>query len=184
MTGKKDNSELLAEVEALRKEVALLHEANAQLIARNMVLAEQVEMGYEVRRRIDWLKELIRKHREFMESADKKDDSELLAIIETRLEQENIPLPPDFGIKQIAELAGVTQSRIASLYKTKTIYKSVDEYLDYLRLLRTLRMLHDNPNYNVAACAQEAGFASVRTFYRKFQDAFGLSPHEFRKLVE
>ena len=53
MTGKKDNSELLAEVEALRKEVALLHEANAQLIARNMVLAEQVEMGYEVRRRID-----------------------------------------------------------------------------------------------------------------------------------
>ena len=79
MTGKKDNSELLAEVEALRKEVALLHEANAQLIARNMVLAEQVEMGYEVRRRIDWLKELIRKHREFMKSADKKDDSELLA---------------------------------------------------------------------------------------------------------
>ena len=108
MTGKKDNSELLAEVEALRKEVALLHEANAQLIARNMVLAEQVEMGYEVRRRIDWLKELIRKHREFMESADKKDDSELLAIIETRLEQENIPLPPDFGIKQVAELAGVS----------------------------------------------------------------------------
>ena len=30
MTGKKDNSELLAEVEALRKEVALLHEANAK----------------------------------------------------------------------------------------------------------------------------------------------------------
>ena len=78
----------------------------------------------------------------------------------------------------------MTQSRIASLYKTKTIYKSVDEYLDYLRLLRTLRMLHDNPNYNVAACAQEAGFASVRTFYRKFQNAFGLAPHEFRKLVE
>ena len=45
MTGKKDNSELLAEVEALRKEVAPLHEANAQLIARHLALAEQVELG-------------------------------------------------------------------------------------------------------------------------------------------
>ncbi|MGN0221649.1 MAG: helix-turn-helix domain-containing protein [Prevotella sp.] len=184
MTGKENNTNILTELEALRKEVQQLREANTRLIARNMVLAEQVEMGYEVRRRIDWLKELIRKHREFMDSADRTDDAELLAIIETRLEQENIPLPPDFGIRQIAELAGVTQGRIAELYKTKTIYRSVDEYLDFLRLMRTLRMLHDNPGYNIAACAQEAGFASVRTFYRKFQDAFGLSPHEFRKLVE
>jgi AraC-like DNA-binding protein len=38
--------------------------------------------------------------------------------------------------------------------------------------------------WNVAACAQEAGFSAIRSFNRKFQDALGMSPHEFRKLLD
>ena len=37
--------------------------------------------------------------------------------------------------------------------------------------------------WGVAACAQEAGFSVIRTFNRKFQDAIGMTPHEFRMLL-
>ncbi len=32
--------------------------------------------------------------------------------------------------------------------------------------------------------AQQAGFTVIRTFNLKFQDALGMTPHEFRQLIE
>jgi transcriptional regulator GlxA family with amidase domain len=177
------------EIERLRHEVERLTENNRrltegseQLIARNMMLAEKLDIYYDVRRRTEWLKELVHKHREMMAQADLRDDEELLAIIETRLEEDDIPLPPEFGLKEVAELVGVTQSRIINLYRSKTIYHSVDKYLDYLRLMRALRILSNDPGYSIEAVAADAGFNSVRTLQRKIQEAIGMTPGEFRDI--
>jgi transcriptional regulator GlxA family with amidase domain len=113
-------------------------------------------------------------------NADLRDDDELLAVIEARIEGEEIPLPPDFGVKDVAELVGITQGRVTELYKKKTIYHSLDKYLDFLRLMRALRLLRDHPGYSIEAIAHEAGFATVRTLNRKIQDALGVTPGEFR----
>ena len=147
------------------------------------MLAEKLDIYYEVRRRVDWLKELIRRHRELMVQADLRDDEELLAIIEARIEEDNIPIPPEFGLKEVAELVGTTQTRIADLFKTKTIYHSVDKFLDFLRLMRALRMLKENPNYSIEAIAQEAGFNTVRTLNRKIQEAIGITPRQYRDIT-
>jgi hypothetical protein len=108
------------ELEQLRAEVAQLKDANQRLIdgsekliARNMMLSEKLDIYYEVRRRIDWLKDLVRRHKEFMAQADLRNDEELLAIIETRLENENVTLTPEYGIAEVAQLVGTTQTRIA-----------------------------------------------------------------------
>ena len=44
--------------------------------------------------------------------------------------------------------------------------------------------LQSQPSWGIAACAQEAGFAVVRTYNRKFLDILGMTPHEFRELLE
>lgn len=157
-----------------------LRKANEQLIARNMMLAEKLDIYYEVRARIEWLKELMRKHRELMAHADLRDDEELLAIIEAKLEGDNIPIPPEFGVKEVAELVGTTQNRIIELYKQKTIYHSVDKHLDFLRLMRALRMLKEHPNYSIETIAHDSGFNTVRTLNRKIQESLGITPGEFR----
>lgn len=179
-----------SELEQLRQKVeeltALnkhLHEANQQLIARNMMLGEKLDVYYEVRSRVQWLKELVRKHRELVAQADLRDDEELLALIEAHLEGDNIPLPPEFSVKEVAELVGTTQSRIIDLYKKKTIYHSVDKYLDFLRLMRALRMLKDHPNYSIEAIAHDAGFNTVRTLNRKIQETLGITPGVFRDIT-
>ena len=179
-----------SELEQLRQKVEELtmmnehlRKSNEQLIARNMMLGEKLDIYYEVRSRVQWLKELVRKHRELVAQADLRDDEELLAVIEAQLEGDNIPLPPEFSVKEVAELVGTTQSRIIDLYKKKTIYHSVDKYLDFLRLMRALRMLKDNPNYSIEAIAHDAGFNTVRTLNRKIQESLGITPGVFRDIT-
>ena len=159
-----------------------LQDAILKLIARNMMLSDKLDIYYEVRRRVEWQKDLVRRHREYMAQADLRNDEELLALIEARIEGDNIPLPPEFGIKEVAEIVGTTQSRITSLYKEKTIYHSLDKYLDFLRLMRALRILKEHPGYSIEAIALDAGFASVRTLNRKIQEALGITPGQFRDI--
>ena len=180
---KSELEQLRQKVEELTAKNKHLQEANEQLIARNMMLGEKLDIYYEVRSRVQWLKELVRKHRELVAQADLRDDEELLAVIEAQLEGDNIPLPPEFSVKEVAELVGTTQSRIIDLYKKKTIYHSVDKYLDFLRLMRALRMLKDNPNYSIEAIAHDAGFNTVRTLNRKIQESLGITPGVFRDIT-
>jgi AraC-like DNA-binding protein len=154
--------------------------ASERLMKINNELYSRMDSYYNVRMRVNWLKDLLRRHREMMANADLRDDDELLAVIEARIEGDDIPIPPDFGVKDVAELVGITQQRVTELYKKKTIYHSLDKYLDFLRLMRALRLLREHPGYSIDAIAHEAGYASVRTLNRKIQDALGVTPGEFR----
>lgn len=180
---KKEMERLRAEVERLTTMNVSLAAASERLLERNVDLYERMDSYYNVRMHVDWLKDIIRRHREYMANADLRDDDELLAMIEARIEGEDIPLPPEFGVKDVAELVGVTQGRVTDLYKKKTIYRSLDKYLDYLRLMRALRLLRDHPGYSIEAIAHDAGFATVRTLNRKIQDSLGITPGEFRVMT-
>ncbi len=84
------------------------------------------------------------------------------------------------GDKQ--KLAEALMTQFSEAFKSMTIYGSLGNYLDYLRLLKALRLLKTHPNYNVEAVAKEAGFASVRTLNRKIQDVVGMTPRQFRDM--
>ena len=72
----------------LKRQVELLQKTNLDLVSRNLQLGQQVDAYYDVRRRIQMLKELVIRHKELIRNADLRDDAELMALIETRLEEE------------------------------------------------------------------------------------------------
>ena len=172
------------ENDALRERVAELERANNELIVHNMQLSNQMNVYFNVKQRVWVYKELLLRHSELIQQADMRNDEELLAIIETRLEAEHLYKDPNFGVKELASMIGTSQSRILDLFRKSVLYKSLDDYLDYRRILRSMYYLMLKREWNVAACAQEAGFSAIRSFNRKFQDALGMSPHEFRQLVQ
>ena len=178
------NQDYKVENEELRQRIADLEKTNNELIIHNMQLSQKMDAYYDVRRRIHIYKELLARHTEFLRHADLRSDDELLAVIESRLEMERTYENPDFGVKELAEMIDTSQSRILDLFRNSPLYKSVEDYLDYLRILRSMYYLMSKREWNVAACAQEAGFSAIRSFNRKFQDAIGMSPHEFRKLLD
>ena len=178
-----NQKECEARIAQLEKKVDELQKTNSELLTRNMQLSQQLDAYYDVRRRIQMLKELVIRHQELMRNADLRDDDELMALIEVRLEQELPHENPDFGLKELAEMMSTTQTRIVDLFRHSKQYRSLDDYLDYLRLLRSMFYLQSQPMWGIAACAQQAGFTVIRTYNRKFQDALGMTPHEFRMMI-
>ena len=166
------------------EQIAQLQQVNIDLMNRNIQLSQQLDAYYDVRRRVQMLKELVIRHKELLQQTDLRDDDELMAIIETRLEESLSYQDPNFGLKELAQMVGTSQRRIVDLFRRSPIHKSADDYLDYLRLLRSMYYLQTEPSWSIAACAQEAGFRVIRTYNRKFQDALGMTPHEFRQLIE
>jgi predicted RNase H-like nuclease (RuvC/YqgF family) len=76
------------QIRQLQETVEQLKAENDQLLSRNMQLSEQLCMWYEMRQRVSWLKEEMEIDRRNLMIADLTDDAELLAVIETRLEQD------------------------------------------------------------------------------------------------
>lgn len=179
-----NKTEYEEKIKDLEHHVEVLQKANLDLLNRNLQLSQQVDAFYDVRRRVQMLKDLVIRHQELIQHADLRNDDELMALIETRMEQELPHQDPNFGLAELAEFVGTSQSRLIDLFRHSTLHKTATDYIDYMRLLRSMYYIQSQPSWSIAACAQEAGFTVIRTFNRKFQDALGMTPHEFRQLLE
>ncbi|MBR0264797.1 MAG: helix-turn-helix domain-containing protein [Prevotella sp.] len=178
-------------IEDLEKEIARLEAENERLdmenvslLGRNLLMSEQLNSWYELKQRVNWLKAEMQRGRRLQLQADQVDDAELLAMLENRLEQEPQLVTADFGTAEMAELMGVSQARLMRLFRNSTIFKSPDEYLENLRLMRALQLLRDHPEYGIAAVSADAGYNSVRTLQRRMSEVIGMTPVEFRMMVE
>ena len=168
----------------LKEEVNRLKDEIIRLVGRNLDLSEQLEEDVELRRRTEVAREIMEGNIERQRNADLKDDGQLMALIEMRIEKERPHLRPDFNAVALAQMLGISQTRLNQLFHHQTIHRTPDAYIDNLRTLAALRLLRDKPNYTIAVVAEEAGFSNVRTLQRRIQDAIGMSPHEFRKLLD
>ena len=89
----------------------------------------------------------------------------------------------DFDSNALAEMLGVSQVRLNRLFHRQTIHRTPEAYIDNLRTLNALRLLRDEPNYTIAAIAEESGFTNIRMLQRRIQDAIGMSPVEYRLMI-
>lgn len=172
------------ELEKLQAENARLREENQRLVSRNLALSERLDVWYDTRMRVQLLKELMVADRRRMARADLKDDVELLALIEARVEKEKPHLRPDFDAEALARLLDVTPLRLSRLFRNNTPHHTPEDYIDFRRVVSAMELMRRHPNYSVAAVAQDAGFSSIRTLQRRMQQAIGLTPVEFRLLIE
>jgi len=180
----KEIQRVAAENLVLKSEVERLTHENHRLLSRNLSLSEQQDAWHETRRRVEVLSELMLSDRRRMATADLRDDTELLALLEARVESQKAHLDPAFDAEALARMLNVTPSRLVRLFRNNTPHHSPEDYINFRRVLSAMELLRQHPNYSVAAISAEAGFASVRTFQRRMQEAIGLTPVEYRKLFE
>lgn len=176
--------DLEKEIARLERENERLDMENVSLLGRNLLMSEQLNSWYELKQRVNWLKAEMQRGRRLTMQADMVDDAELLAMLENRLEQEPKLVTAEFGTKELAELMGVSQARLIRLFRNSTIFKSPEEYLENLRLVRALQLLRNHPEYGIAAVSADAGYNSVRTLQRRMSEVIGMTPVEFRMMTE
>lgn len=173
---------LTAENAELRKQLNYTKDQFVRLMSRNLDLSDRIEGDLEFRRRVEVARELIDMNVERMQNADLRDDGQLMAIIEKKVEDDRLHLNPDFDTVALAKLIGVSKERLERLFRNKSIYRTPEAYIDNLRLLAAMRLLREKPNYSIASISDDAGFKHVRTMQRKLLDALGLTPAEYRAL--
>lgn len=178
-----DNERLANENKELRKEIDQLRDEMIRLVSRNLDLSERLEEDVEMRRRTEVARELLEGNIQRQRNADLQDDSQLMAIIEMRVEKDRPHLSPDFNSDDLAEMLGVSRERLMRLFRKQTIHRTPDAYIDNLRVLAALRLLREKPMYNIATVAEEAGFSNVRTLQRRIQDAIGMTPIDYRVML-
>ena len=176
-------AQLQQEIDALRQENEKLKDELVRLVSRNLDLSEQLEYDVRLRQRTEVAREIMKGHVERQRNADLRDDGQLMALIELKLEKDRPHLKPDFDTKQLAELLDVSQERLFRLFRHQTIHRNPDAYIDNLRTLEALRLLREQPNYTIAVVAEEAGFSNVRTLQRRIQEVIGMTPVDYRLMV-
>lgn len=85
----------------------------------------------------------------------------------------------DISLSDIAEHFGYNKSYI-SRYFGENFGIGIVRYLNIIRLKCAIEMIREG-ELDIAFCALDSGFNSVRTFYRVFQSEFGCSPKEYIK---
>ena len=178
----KEIKQIQAENARLKEDISSLKDEMIRLVRRNLDLTQRLEEDVELRRRVEVARELFLENVERQRNADLQDDGQLMALIELRLEEKRSHLSPDFGTPQLAELLGVSQTRLIRLFRNQTIYRTPEAYIDNLRTLNALRLLRTKPNYNIASIAEDSGFNHVRTMQRRIMDVVGMTPAEYRAL--
>lgn len=179
---KAENEQLKAENADLKKKLEYTREQFVRLMSRNLDLSDRIEGDLEFRRRIDVARELIDMNVERIRNADLRDDGQLMAIVETKVEGDRLHLDPNFDANALAKLIGVSKERLDRLFRNKSMYRIPEAYIDNLRLLTAIRLLREKPNYNIASISEDAGFKHVRTMQRKLMEVLGLTPAEYRAL--
>lgn len=174
---------LQEENQALRSEVDKLKDEIIRLVNRNLDLSERLEEDVEMRRRAEVARELLKGNIERQRNADLQDDSQLMALIELKVEEERPHLKPEFSADDLARLLGVSKERLNRLFRHQTIHRTPEAYIDNLRVLAALRMLREKPMWNIAVIAEESGIGNVRTLQRRVQDAIGMSPADYRAMM-
>lgn len=178
-----DVKKMQEEIDFLKKEVERLKDELVRMVSRNLDLTERLEYDVELRRRTEVAREIIESNAERLRNADLQDDGQLMALIEIRVEKERPHLKPDFSAKDLADMLGVSMNRLANLFRKQTIHRTPEAYLDNLRTLAALQLLREKPNYTIAVVAEEAGFSNVRTLQRRIQEVIGMSPVDYRLML-
>ena len=87
---------------------------------------------------------------------------------------------PDFNMDMLAAELNMGRSKMFAQLK-EIVGLTPNEFTLKLKLEEALRMLQEEPQYNVSEISYKLGFNSPRYFSRCFKSFYGVSPQNYRK---
>ena len=119
-------------------------------------------------------------------TAEKTGDDPDLALfrrLERYMEEDKPFLSKNLCREDILKVLQVDKNRLSSMFRKAYGGISFPMYVNEKRLDYSVRLLRNHPNYTVAAIADEAGFASVRSFQSNFKSHFSMTVSEYRTYI-
>lgn len=110
------------------------------------------------------------------------DENELFCKIEAMMQERKLFLQSDFKQEYLLNELHISAKELKCVLLSKTGL-TFNEYLLSLRLRHARQLLLDTNRISVEKIAYSSGFNSRRTFYRAFQEAYAMSPLEYKHVT-
>jgi AraC-like DNA-binding protein len=106
-------------------------------------------------------------------------EEKLYAGLLSLMQQEELFKDPDLSRDTLAARLGTNRTYLADAVKS-CAGQTLGDFVNHLRLRWAAEALSQESDLSVSAVGEDAGFASRSTFYRLFQQHYGMSPSAFR----
>jgi len=110
-----------------------------------------------------------------------KTDAELMAWIDSRMDETQLYLRSDLTLKEMATELGLTQKRVAEALRSGESRGSLAEYLTNKRLAHACQLLCHKPYFSIDSVAADSGFRARKTFQTLFKARIGMTPSQYRE---
>ena len=161
------------EVREVLEDQQVILENQSEMLANYKSLLLQTE-------KLSQISQKSKKRLEDRVSTDTLSDAELFALIDSRMQEEELFLRKDIDIKQVSHIFNISQVRIKALFKAMPQYGNFSEYLSSKRLLYAVKLLTDKPFLNIKAVSDDSAFSSLTTFQRSFKQKMGMTASQYR----
>lgn len=111
-----------------------------------------------------------------------KTDEKLFFSFDWQVKEQKLYLNYQLGRDDYAQLMGVDRNRFAAILK-KFTSNNLSTYLNDLRLEYSVTLFREHPDWPINRVAEESALPRISTFYRLFKDKYGISPNNFRKIL-
>ncbi len=111
-----------------------------------------------------------------------KTDEKLFFSFDWQVKEQKLYLNYQLGRDDYAQLMGVDRNRFAAILK-KFTSNNLSTYLNDLRLEYSVTLFREHPDWPINRVAEESALPRISTFYRLFKNKYGISPNNFRKIL-
>ena len=130
-------------------------------------------------------KERTRPHTEIIEiDTDDEDDEErkMFVVIYNEIISRKLYLQPGFCREDALAIVPVSLKQFSALFqKYSTGFVS---FINNLRLEHSLELIRSNQEYTIEGIALDSGFSNRQTFHRLFVEKYGMTPSEYKRLLD
>lgn len=113
---------------------------------------------------------------------DTDKDYQSFMRMETVIMEDKLFLNPKLTRDDILAVVGIAKNSLVPILRKYAGCTNLNDYINRLRLEYAVKLIKSNKVYTIDSIAEASGFNSRSTFYRAFQNVFGMSPSQYLEI--
>ena len=115
------------------------------------------------------------------ESEEDDEDRKMFVVIYNEIITRKLYLKPGFSRDDAISIVPMNMKQFSALFqKYSTGFVS---FVNNLRLEHSLELIRSNQEYTIEGIALDSGFSNRQTFHRLFVEKYGMTPTEYKRLL-
>lgn len=110
-------------------------------------------------------------------------EKELFERLHNYIITEKLYLSPNLSREMLMKKFNIPRNVFSSLFH-KYMDTSYNQYINDFKLEYAIKLFKEYPHYTIDAIAKESGFCSPTSLYRLFSQKYGMTPSEYRAMLD